>query len=126
MGFKRQNFVLSATMADMAEYYPMCVDPYSMIYAGTNAKKCIRAIFSKAGRGSTKDFESDCIQFLADRYGTTPYSAEDSRLCDVVRYFKEYQSKHHIAHNGGNKHTNNSVLKDILGDDEYYAFSNNL
>ena len=126
MGFKRQNFVLSATMADVAEYFPENVDPQSMIYAGTNARKCIKAIFTKMRGVGTTEFESQCIRFLADRYDTTPYSAEDSRLCDVVRYFKEYQSPHHVARNGGNVYKNNSVLKDILGEQEYYMFANNL
>ena len=126
MGFKRQNFVLSATMADIAEYYPGFIDPNSMIYAGTNAKKCIRAIFTKTGRCSTVEFESQCIRFLSNRYGCTPYSAEDSRLCDVVRYFQEYQSKHHIAKNNGRVYKNTSVLKIMMDEQEYRTFADNL
>ena len=47
-GYKRQTFVLSATMADIAEYHPELINPDSMIYAGTNAKRCINLIFNKA------------------------------------------------------------------------------
>lgn len=123
MGFRRQNFVLSATMSDIAEYFPHLIDPKSMIYAGTNAKKCIRAIFAKEGKCSVVEFESQCIQFLSDRYNTTPYSAEDSRLCDVIRYFRDYQSSHHVEANGGKKYKNNSILKLLIGPDEYIKFA---
>tara|TARA_R100001086_G_scaffold199785_2_gene115976 strand:- start:2590 stop:3618 length:1029 start_codon:yes stop_codon:yes gene_type:complete len=122
-GFKKQNFVLSATMADVAEYYPSLVDPNSMIYAGTNAKKCINLIFKKDGNYQTNlQFESECIQFLADRYNSTPYSVEDSRLCDVIRYFKEYQSDHHIKKNHGIIMKNNSILKRKWGLETYKKF----
>ena len=121
-GFKRQSFVLSATMSDIAEYHPELINPDSMIYAGTNAKKCINVIFNKNKKVSNIDYESACIQFLADRYKSTPYSVEDSRLCDVVRYFSEYQSKHHILQNNNVVYKNNSVLKKIYGPIKYYEF----
>lgn len=126
LDYKRQNFVLSATMADIAEYYPELIDPNSMIFAGTNAKKCIRAIFTKKSGVNTLKFESDCIRFLAHRYNSNPYSVEDSRLCDVVRYFKEYQSQQHIQKNKGIVYKNNSVLKKLWGDKKYYEFANSL
>lgn len=113
--FKKQNFVLSALAADIAEYYPELIEPKSMIYAGTNAKKCIKAIFGKCK-------ESEAIQFLADRYNSVPYSVEDSRLCDTVRYFTEYQSKYHIEKNNGNIFKNNSILKKIWTQEEYQNF----
>ncbi len=125
-GFKRQNFVLSAFVIDIAEYHPDLVDPNSTTYAGTNAKKCIRAIFKKTKKVSDFEYETDCIRFLADRYKTTPYSVEDSRNCDVVRYFQEYQSAHHIAKNNGVLYKNNSVLKKKMGIDKYYQFVNEL
>jgi len=114
-GFKRQTFVLSALAADIAEYHPELIDPNSMIYAGTNAKKCIKAIFGKCD-------ESEAIQFLADRYNSIPYSVEDSRLCDPVRYFLDYQSKYHIEKNHGNKFYNNSILKKTWTIDQYNNF----
>jgi len=123
-GFKRQNFVLSATMADIAEYMPHLIDPDSMIYAGTNAKKCIKAIFKKTRQ--TKTFEAECIQFLSDRYGAPPYSVEDSRLCDVIRYWQEYQSSHHVAKNQGESFLNNSTLKQAYGVEGYKEFAKNL
>ena len=69
-GYKRQSFVLSATMADIAEYHPELINPNSMIYAGTNAKRCINLIFNKNKGVSNFDFESSCIQFLANRYNS--------------------------------------------------------
>ena len=121
-GFKRQSFVLSATMADISEYHPELINPNSMIYAGTNAKRCINLIFSKSKKVSNLEYESACIQFLADRYNSTPYSVEDSRLCDVVRYFNEYQSKHHILQNNNVEYKNSSILKEIYGENKYYEF----
>lgn len=118
-GFKRTTFVLSAFAADIAEYYPNYVDKWSMIYAGTNAKRCIRAIF-----GNANQFEA--IEFLSKRYNAPPYSIEDSRLCDPVRYFKEYQSKDHILKNNGKIMYNNSILKKKWGLNKYQEFSNNL
>jgi hypothetical protein len=114
-GFKRQNFVLSAFAADVAEYFPQYVDPSSMIYAGTNAKKCIRAIFGRCD-------ESEAIDFLAKRYNSIPYSVEDSRLCDPVRYFLDYQSRYHIEKNNGKVFQNNSLLKKIWTKDQYKSF----
>lgn len=110
-GFKKQNFVLSATAADIAEYLPELIDPRSSIYAGTNAKKCIAAMFNKNRGVKQIKFETDAIDFLAERYNSVPYSVEDSRLCDVYRYLTEFQSKHHIEMNGGVRYKNNSVIK---------------
>jgi hypothetical protein len=114
-GFKRTTFVLSAFAADIAEYYPNYIDPNSMIYAGTNARKCIRAIF-----GNTREHEA--IDFLSKRYNAPPYSVEDSRLCDPVRYFLDYQSRYHIEENKGNVYTNNSILKKTWTSQEYQDF----
>lgn len=114
-GFKRTTFVLSAFAADIAEYYPNYVDQWSMIYAGTNARRCIRAIFRKCNQ-----FEA--IEFLSKRYNAPPYSVEDSRLCDPVRYFEEYQSKYHIEKNNGNIYKNNSILKKLWSKSEYQNF----
>jgi hypothetical protein len=114
-GFKRQNFVLSAFAADVAEYFPAYVNPSSMIYAGTNAKKCIKAIFGRCD-------ESEAIDFLAKRYNSIPYSVEDSRLCDPVRYFLDYQSKYHIEKNNGKVFYNNSILKKTWTQDQYKNF----
>jgi hypothetical protein len=114
-GFKRTTFVLSAFAADVAEYYPNFVDQWSMIYAGTNAKKCIKAIFGKIN-------EFKAIEFLSNRYEAPPYSVEDSRLCDPVRYFQDYQSKYHIEKNNGITYQNNSILKKIWNKQDYQNF----
>ena len=114
-GFKKTTFVLSAFAADVAEYYPNMIDQWSMIYAGTNARRCIKAIF-----GRENQFKA--IEFLSERYNAPPYSVEDSRLCDPVRYFEEYQSKYHIEKNNGNIYKNNSILKKIWTPSEYQNF----
>lgn len=121
-GFKRQTFVLSATAADIAEYMPERIKRDSMIYAGSNAKKCIKALFGKTGQ----KFESKVIEFLSERYNAPPYSVEDSRLCDVIRYWKEYQSPDHIAANGGFVFENNCLLKRTYGPEKYKGFVANL
>jgi hypothetical protein len=117
--FKRQTFVLSAFAADIAEYFPEYVEQNSMIYAGTNAKKCIKAIFGKCD-------EFEAIDFLSKRYEAPPYSVEDSRLCDPVRYFLEYQSKYHIERNDGNIYKNNSLIKTKWKQEEYQSFLSQL
>jgi hypothetical protein len=118
-GFKRQTFVLSAFASDIAEYHPNYVNPHSMIYAGTNAQKCIKAIFGRCN-------PDEAISFLSERYNSVPYSIEDSRLCDPVRYFLEYQSKDHIRANGGKTYRNNSSLKKIWSEQDYQNFQQQL
>jgi hypothetical protein len=126
-GFKKQNFVLTAFAADVAEYFPKYVNKFGLVYAGTNATKCIKAIFPKINK-KVSEFEyiNDVLQFQSKRYNLTPIDCEDSRNCDVVRYFQEYQSSHHIAKNKGQKMFNNSILKKSMGIEKYYEFSNNL
>ena len=98
-----------------------------MVYAGTNATKCIKAIFPKVNK-KVPEFEyiNDVLQFQSKRYDLTPIDCEDSRNCDLVRYFQEYQSQHHVIKNKGVKMKNNSILKQTIGLDKYYEFSNNL
>ena len=120
--FKKQNFVLTAFACDLAEYFPEFVDPKSRLYAGTNATKCIKSIYPKVGKIKEFDYINDVLQYQAERYGLYPMDCEDSRNCDIIRYLKEYQSKDHIAKNGGKVMLNNSVLKDIWGQEKYYKF----
>ena len=98
-----------------------------MVYAGTNATKCIKAIFPKINK-KTLEFEyiNNVLKFQSKRYNLTPIDCEDSRNCDVVRYFKEYQSYHHICKNKGIKMKNNSILKKTMGLDNYYNFTKTL
>lgn len=126
--FKRQNFVLTAFAADLAEYFPNLVDPNSRVYAGTNATKCIKAIFPKRKRVRVPEFDyiNDVLEFQSKRYSLPPISCEDSRNCDLVRYFTEYQSQHHIDKNNGVIMKNNSILKKKWGLEKYYNFANNL
>ncbi len=59
----------------------------------TNAVRCIKAIFPKVSP-KVKEFEyiNEVLQFLSNRYNLNPIDCEDSRACDVVRYFQEYLS----------------------------------
>jgi hypothetical protein len=125
-GFKKQNFVLTAFAADLSEYFPEMVNPHGMVYAGTNAQKCIKAIFPKIKKISEFEYINDVLQFQSKRYNLTPIDCEDSRNCDLVRYFQEYQSQYHIVKNNGIKMKNNSILKKTIGENKYYEFSNNL
>ena len=127
LGFKRQNFVLTAFAADLSEYFSTCVNPHGKVYAGTNATKCIKAIFPKiSSRINEFDYINDVLAFQSNRYGLNPIDCEDSRNCDLVRYFQEYQSKDHIIKNNGRTMKNNSVLKKLWGQEKYYGFANNL
>ena len=47
-------------------------------------------------------------------------------ICDVIRYFEEYQSPHHVKANGGNKYKNNCILKETWGEEKYYQFVQSL
>ena len=121
-GYKKQNFVLTAFACDLAQYFNDFVDPKSRLYAGTNATKCIKSIYPKVGRVKEFDYINDVLQYQAERYRLNPMDCEDSRNCDIIRYLQEYQSKDHIAKNGGKVMLNNSVLKDIWGQEKYYKF----
>lgn len=120
-GFNRQNFVLTAFAADLAEYYPELVNKNGYMYAGTQATRCIKAIFKKTKKVSEFEYINQVLQFQAKRYNLTPIDCEDSRNCDVVRYFKDYQSKHHIEANG-RPYKNNSVLKKLWTKSQYANF----
>ena len=126
-GFKAQNFVLTAFAADLAEYFPKYVDRFSRVYAGTNATKCIKTIFPKNNRKISEfDYINSVLDFQSKRYGLTLIDCEDSRNCDPVRYFQEYQSKEHIFKNNGKIMFNNCILKQKWGIEKYYKFSKNL
>lgn len=122
-GFKKQNFVLTAFAMDLAEYFPEHVERHSLVYAGTNAQRCIKQIFKRVKKCSDFEYINDALLFLAERYGTHSYSAEDSRACDPIRYFQEYMSKHHVERAGG-KLKNNSILKLKMKD--YQTWADNL
>lgn len=127
-GFRNQNFVLSATSADVAEYFPGLIDPKSSFYAGTNAKKCIKAIFTKNKGVKNETFFIEAINFIADRYDSEPYSVEDSRMCDVYRYLYNFQSKQHIEKNRGVVYKNNSIIKQfcVVSGDDYDQYIKNI
>ncbi len=126
MGFKKQNFVLTAMAADIGEYFPEYVDNNGMTYAGTNAIKCIKALTKKIKKVSEFEYINDVLRFQSDRYGLNPIDCEDSRNCDVIRYFQEYQSKFHIEKNNNKFMTNNSILKKLWGFEKYNNFQRNL
>jgi hypothetical protein len=126
-GFKKQNFVLTAFAADLGEYFPTMVNPRGWVYAGTNAVRCIKAIFPKVS-SKVNEFEyiNEVLQFLSNRYNLNPIDCEDSRACDVVRYFQEYQSDDHIIKNNGRRMFNNTILKQKWGHHKYYDFAKRL
>lgn len=103
-GFKRQNFVLSAFAMDMAEYFPNNVDQDSDVYAGSNAKKCLKMILPNMKHDKA-------LRYLCEITGgfSKPYDMEDV-ACDFIRYIENFQSKDHIEFNNGIKYFNN-VLK---------------
>lgn len=126
-GFKKQNFVLTAFAADLSEYFPEMVNKNGMVYAGTNAIRCIKSIFPKINNKISEfEYINSVLQFQSKRYDLTPIDCEDSRNCDVVRYFQEYQSQHHIQKNNGKIMKNNSILKKIIGENKYNEFSSKL
>jgi len=98
LGFKRQNFVLTAFAMDLAEYFPHRVDRNSTTYVGSNAKKCLKKILP----GVKTD---EALQFLCDQTGnySKPYDMEDV-ACDYIRYCENFQSKEHIELNNGIRH----------------------
>lgn len=111
-GYKRQNFVLCAFAMDLAEYFPNIVSRDSKVYIGSNARKCLKQIFSNAkGIGTNLDKTNDCLEYLCDITGnySKKYDMEDV-ACDFIRYTNNFQSKHHIEFNNGIKYYNN-VLK---------------
>jgi hypothetical protein len=127
LGFKKQNFVLTAFAADLGEYFPNMVNPKGWVYAGTNAVRCINAIFPKVSP-RVKEFEyiNEVLQFLSNRYNLNPIDCEDSRACDPIRWFREYQSKEHIIKNNGKLMKNNCILKQTWGEKKYWDWANNL
>ncbi len=125
-GFKRQNFVLTALAADVAEYFPEYIDAKGMVYAGTNAQLCIKTLFKKTKKIKDFDFFNEVLHFQSERYNLNPIDCEDSRNCDVIRYLREYQSKWHIQKNNGKIMKNNSSLKNKLGNKGYYEYTSEI
>lgn len=126
-GFKKQNFVLTAFAADILEYYPNLINKNGLVYAGTNATRCIKTIFPKINK-KVSEFEyiNDVLMFQSNRYNLTMIDCEDSRNCDPIRYFQEYQSTYHIEKNNGKVMKNNSILKKTFGIETYYDFAKKL
>jgi hypothetical protein len=99
--YRRQNFVLSAFAMDMAEYFPNNVDRNSDVYAGTNAKKCLKMILPEMKT-------DEALRYLCNITGnhSKPYDMEDV-ACDFIRYIENFQSEDHIKFNNGIKYYNN-------------------
>ena len=127
-GFKRYKFVATATAMDIAEMFPELVIPDSEVYVGSNAIRCLNLTMPKKKGVNTHTWYNDCLDHLIDITGASiyKYDAEDTLGCDPIRYFQEYQSKDHIMENNGYVYKNNSIMKDILGEEEYYNKANNL
>jgi len=109
LGYKRQNFVLTAFAMDMAEYYPNKVKRDSKVYIGTNAKKCLKEIYPNVkGIGSNLNVTNDLLDQLCNLTGDFSYKYDmEDVACDFIRYKNNFQSPHHIRMNNGIKYYNN-------------------
>lgn len=109
LGYKKQNFVLTAFAMDMAEYFPDKVKRDSKVYIGTNAKKCLKEIYPNVkGIGSNLNVTNDLLDELCNLTGNYSYKYDmEDVACDFIRYKNNFQSPHHIRMNKGIKYYNN-------------------
>lgn len=95
---KRFNFVYTAWVMDIAEYFPTLVDPHSHCYYGKNALESMSLVASgvKDARLKTADLVMDQYVFWFQsefpHLTAYPMSLEDV-LCDYVRYVEAYVPK---------------------------------
>ena len=124
-GHRRWKFVATAAAMDLAEFFPQYVDPTSEVYVGSNAIRCLKLTLPKKRGVDEHIWYNDALDYLIDITGATinKYDAEDTLGCDPIRYFQEFQSPDHIRMNDGNVYKNNSIMKQILGEKEYYEKS---
>ena len=96
MGFKRQNFVLTAWAMDIAEYTDL-ISRDSQVLVGTNAQKCLKLIFDKQRIDA-----NECLDILIQETGgyNKKIDMEDV-ACDFIRYIENFQSPDHIKLNKG-------------------------
>ncbi len=88
-GMKRFHFQFTATAADLADYYPLSVDPWSHMYYGKNAKESMDMFAEKIGRYK-KDLYYDYVMEAAVRdTNGAPRDLEDV-MCDYIRWIENY------------------------------------
>jgi len=109
LGYKKQNFVLTAFAMDMAEYFPNKVKRNSKVYIGSNAIKCLKQIYPKIkGIGSNLTVTNVLLDDLCEITGNHSYKYDmEDVACDFIRYKNNFQSVHHIKLNNGIKYYNN-------------------
>jgi hypothetical protein len=85
-GLRAYKFQYAAVVADIADFYPELVDPWSHFFYGSNAVECLS--YLSGGSKSEKDLDllMDC---LATATGGRPYDLEDV-ACDFIRWVENY------------------------------------
>jgi hypothetical protein len=97
-GIRVFRFQYAAFIADVADYYPNLVDPYSMFYYGTNAVECMSYLAEPVKRMQKEDFlDRVTEEVMFEMPGTKPYDIEDV-ACDFIRWTENYLNpKDHYA-----------------------------
>lgn len=123
-GFRKFNFSYTAFVNDVAEYYPNLVDPNSHTYYGNNCLKTLSVIGERPLSNNSK-FLDYVMENLQQDIGYKPYDLEDSPCCDIVRYWNEFVP---TGYKDIDKSLtkNNSLIKQRLGEEEYYRIFKNL
>lgn len=125
-GMKRFTFVYTAFAMDLAEYLPELVDPWSEVYAGSNALKCMQLVFPRQKKATEVKYVNEVLFHVCEMFSeiageklTKPMCAEDV-LCDLVRYLCEYKAPQYKTLEPHQK-VNNAPSKYRLGHSEYYS-----
>jgi len=123
-GFRKFNFSYTAFVNDIAEYYPNLVDPNSHTYYGNNCLKTLSVIGERPFSNNSK-FLDHVMENLQQDIGYKPYDLEDSPCCDIIRYWNEFVP---TGYKDIDKSLtkNNSLIKQRLGEEEYYKIFENL
>lgn len=88
-GMKRFHFQFTAAAADLADYYPECVDDSSHMYYGKNAKESMDLMATKNGRYNKAQFYDYVMEAAARKTGGAPRDLEDV-MCDYIRYVENH------------------------------------
>lgn len=98
-GAKRFVFVLTAWVMDIAEYFPLWVDPNSHVHYGANAIESLNLLFDYSSFKRSEHKYNAAMEVISEHCRTPftnepgrPYSLEDV-LCDYVRYIECYVPK---------------------------------
>jgi len=88
-GIKRFHFQYTATVADLADYFPELVDESSHMYYGKNAKEAMSLFGIKVGKISKDGFYDIVMETAQKDTGGHPKDLEDI-MCDYIRYVENY------------------------------------